>query len=88
MKKIALLFLMFAFPLRLDTQAKVANFMIQEEYYGLGLDYPEKYPLLMKSVSREDILRVAKTYLHPADYTLVVVGNLKEAGMAPEGLKH
>jgi len=51
------------------------------EYYGLGLDYPEKYPNLIQSVTREEVLRVAKTYLHPENYILVVVANLKEAGM-------
>lgn len=81
-------FLIGSFPLRIDTQAKLTNIILQGEYYGLGLDYPEKYPLLIKSVSREDILRVAKTYLHPEDYALIVVGDLTEAGMAPEGLEH
>jgi zinc protease len=74
-------YLIGSFPLRIDTQGKLANFLIQEEYYGLGLDYPEKYPSLIGSVTRKDVLRVAKTYLHPEDYILVVVANLKEAGM-------
>jgi zinc protease len=74
-------YLIGSFPLRIDTQSKLASFLVQVEYYGLGLDYPEKYPLLIKSVTREDVLRVAKTYLHPDHYILVVVGNLKQAGM-------
>jgi zinc protease len=73
-----------SFPLRIDTQAKLANVLLQEEYYGLGLDYPEKYPLLINSVTREDVLRVAKTYLHPDNRILVVVGDLREAGMDTE----
>jgi len=48
---------------------------------SLGLDYPERYPSLIRSVTREDILRVAQTYLHPEKLILVVVGNLKEAGL-------
>jgi zinc protease len=51
------------------------------EYYGLGLDYPGKYPSLIQSVTREDVLRVAKTYLRPEDAILVVVADLKETGM-------
>jgi zinc protease len=74
-------YLIGSFPMRLDTQGKLANFLTQVEYYGLGLDYPEKYPGLIRSVTREEILRVAKAYLHPEDYILVVVANLKEAGM-------
>jgi zinc protease len=78
-------YLIGSFPLRIDTQAKLANVLIQEEYYGLGLDYPEKYPLLIKSVTRADVLRVAETYLHPDNDTLIVVGDLKETGMASDG---
>jgi zinc protease len=74
-------YLIGSFPLRLDTQGKLASFLIQVEYYGLGLDYPQKYPSLIRSVTSEDVLRVAKTYLHPERYILVVVADLKDAGM-------
>jgi zinc protease len=74
-------YLIGSFPMRFDTQSKLANFLAQVEYYGLGLDYPEKYPSLIRSITREDVLRVAKKYLHPKKYVLVIVANLKEAGM-------
>jgi zinc protease len=74
-------YLIGSFPMRLDTQAKLANFLSQVEYFGLSLDYPEKYPSLIGSVTREKVLRVARTYLHLGNYILVVVANLKEAGM-------
>jgi zinc protease len=74
-------YLIGSFPMRLDTQSKMANFLTQVEYYGLGLDYPEKYPFLIQSVTKEDVLRVAQKYLFPEKSILVVVANLKEAGM-------
>ncbi|MGZ3591982.1 MAG: M16 family metallopeptidase, partial [Thermodesulfobacteriota bacterium] len=74
-------YLIGSFPMRFDTQAKVANFLSQVEYYGLGLDYPEKYPSLIRSITREEILRIAKKYLDPQQYVLVIVANLKEAGL-------
>lgn len=74
-------YLIGSFPMRLDTQGKLANFLTQVEYYGLGLDYPDKYPSLIRAVTRDDVLRVAQKYLHPNNYILVVVANLKEAGM-------
>jgi zinc protease len=74
-------YLIGSFPMRLDTQGKLVNFLTQVEYFGLGLDYPEKYPSLIKSVSQEEVLRVAKKYLDPKNYILVIVANLKEAGM-------
>ena len=74
-------YLIGSFPMRLNTQAKLTNFLTQVEYYGLGLDYPEKYPSLIRSITREEVLRVAKKYLHPKNLILVVVANLKESGM-------
>jgi len=74
-------YLIGSFPMRLNTQGKLANFFTQVEYYGLGLDYPEKYPSLIRSITREEILRVAQKYLHPKNTIRVIVANLKEAGM-------
>ena len=70
-----------SFPLRLDTQAQLASFLNQVEYYKLGLRYPEEFPKRISAVTREDVLRVAKAYLQPKTYVLVVVGNLQEVGM-------
>ncbi len=74
-------YLIGSFPLRLDTQSKLARFITQIEYHGLGLDYCEKYPSYINAVTREDVLRVAKSYLHPGSAILVIVAHLKEAGM-------
>lgn len=74
-------YLIGSFPMRLNTQGKIANFLTLVEYYGLGLDYPEKYPSFITSLTREKVQRVAREYLHPEQYILVVVANLKEAGI-------
>lgn len=73
-------YLIGSFPLRLDTNRKVASFLAQVEYYQLGLDYPERYPDLIGKVTREDVQRVATQYLHPEKLITVVVGNLKLLG--------
>lgn len=72
-------YLVGSFPLRLDTQGKLAGFLLQVQYYGLGLDYPEKYPALIQSVTKEEVLRVAKKYLRPENYILVMVADLTDA---------
>jgi zinc protease len=72
-------YLIGSFPLRMDTQGKLVNFLLQAEYYGLGLDYPERYSRLIQSITREDVLRVAREYLHPENCILVVVANQKMA---------
>ncbi len=55
--------------------------MLQIELYGLGLDYADRYPKLVGDVSKEDVLRVAKQYLHPDAMLLVAVANLSEAAI-------
>jgi len=70
-----------SFPMRFDSQEKLAEFIIQIEFYGLGLDYPEHYPSLIRSVTREDIQKAAKTYLHPDHCVLSVVADLKKADL-------
>jgi zinc protease len=70
-----------SFPLRLDTQGKLANFLTQVEYFRLGADYVDRYPSLINAITREDILRVAKTYLDPEKAVTVIVSDLEEAGV-------
>ena len=72
-------FLIGNFPLRIDTGAKMAHLLTTIEFHGLGLDYFEKYPKLIRAVTKEDVLRVAKKYLDPERYVLVVVANQSEA---------
>lgn len=69
------------FPIRLDTNKKIADFLANVEFYNLGLDYVEKYPVYVNSVTKEDILRVAQRYLDSENYVLVVVANHKKAAL-------
>jgi zinc protease len=73
-------YLIGSFPLRLDTNRRVASFLVQVEFYQLGLDYPERYSDLIRNVTREDIERVARQYLHPEKLITVVVGDQKKIG--------
>jgi zinc protease len=68
-----------SFPRRIDTMRKIADFLSAVEFYGLGLDYIEKYPGYIIAVTKEDIKRVAQKYLRPEGYVLVVVGRQEEA---------
>jgi zinc protease len=72
-------YLIGSFALRLDTTAKLAEVASQVEFYNLGLEYFTAYPSWIQKVTKEDILRVAKQYLHPDQYALVLVGNLKQS---------
>lgn len=70
-----------SFPRRLDTNRKIADFLASVEFYNLGLDYAEKYPAYINSITKEDISRVAQKYLDPENFALVVVANQKKASL-------
>jgi zinc protease len=73
-----------SFPLRMDTNGKMVRLLTAIEFYGLGLDFPERYSRLINQVTVEDVLRVARTYLHPYRFLLVVVGNQREINLKRE----
>jgi zinc protease len=70
-----------SFPLKLDTQNSIVQFILQVQIYGLGLDYIDRYPGYIRAVSKEDVQKVARRYLHPDSYVLVAVANQSEAGI-------
>ena len=72
-------FLIGSFPLGLERQSAIASFMVQVEFYGLGLDYAEQYPKLIGSVTKDEVLAVAKKYLHPDSMIVVAAANQGEA---------
>lgn len=75
-------FLTGSFPLRIDTNRDVVSMLTAIEFYGLGLDYPERYPQMILAVTREDVLRVARKYLHPDQGILVVIADLEKAKLS------
>lgn len=62
-----------SFPLRLDSNAKIADFIAQCWFYGLGLDYADVYIQRVSAVTAEDVQRVAQQYLQPEQFIEVVV---------------
>jgi len=70
-------FLIGNFKRRLDTNRKIADFLSMVEFFNLGDDYLEKYPEYINSVTKDDILRVARKYLIPENFVTVIVANQK-----------
>jgi zinc protease len=79
-------YLIGSFPLKYDTLGKIDSFMLQVELYGLGLDYPDRYPKLVGDVTKDDVLTDAKKFLHPDAAILVVVANQREAAIKADSL--
>jgi zinc protease len=79
----AKLYLTGSFPLRLDSNAKIAGFLAQVEFFNLGADYADTYMQRINAVTTADVQRVARQYLHPEQMDLVVVSNLSEVHVPP-----
>jgi zinc protease len=81
-------YLIGSFPRKMDSLSKRAWLLGYVEVYGLGLDYPWKYPELIRHLTPADIQQVAEKYLHPDKYLLVVVGKKSAmpslSGAAPD----
>jgi zinc protease len=69
-----------SFPLGLDTLNELADFVSEVALYDLGEDYAERYLERVAAVTKEDVQRVAREYLHPDALLEVVVTDLKHVG--------
>ncbi|MBF0319346.1 MAG: insulinase family protein [Nitrospirae bacterium] len=77
-------FLTGSFPRKTDTMDKIAMFMAQVEFYGLGLDYDKKYPAIINALTKEDIRRSAQKYLPGDNYKLAIVGNQEKITLSSD----
>ncbi len=58
----------------LETNAGVANVLLDIHCFDLGLDYIDRYPDYINGVSHETIVAVARKYLSTENYVLAVAG--------------
>jgi zinc protease len=63
-----------AYPLRFDSNAKIARFLAGVQAENLGIDYINQRNGMVESVTVDDIKRVAKRLLKPESLFFVVVG--------------
>jgi zinc protease len=68
------------FVFNFDTPSKTLNRLLTYRYYGYPDDFIFQYQKAVESVTRADILRVAKEYLDPSKFVIVAVGNPKDFG--------
>ena len=65
------------FPIRYETTAAIASALATLVIYGLPADYYDTYRSNIRGVSVDDVLRAAKSHLHPTELQTVVVGDAK-----------
>lgn len=66
--------LLNSFVFNFERPAMTLARLVRYEYFGYPKDFIFQYQKAIASVTRADVLRVAKAYLKPADFTIVVAG--------------
>jgi zinc protease len=67
-------YLIGSMPRNLETNIGIANFLQTSEFFGLGLDYDQRLPGLLRAVTREEVHEAARTALDPSRATVAVAG--------------
>lgn len=62
------------FPLRLSSNRKIVNNLAMIGFYGLPLDYLDRFPARVEAVSLEDIRDAFRRRVHPGRMVTVTVG--------------
>ena len=71
-------YLIGSFPRKMDSLARRVSLLGYVEFYGLGLDYPWRYPEIIRNLTPAAIQQAAQKYLQPERYLLVAVGKKSE----------
>lgn len=66
------------FAFEFDSTGKIVERLMRYEYYGYPSDYLQRYQENIGKVTRQDVARVAKQYLRPGEFVVLVLGNAKD----------
>ena len=66
------------FPLRIDSNKKILEYLAVIGFYRLPLDWLDTYSAKVAAVTREDILRAFRARIHPEAMMTVIVGGQVE----------
>jgi zinc protease len=69
-----------AFIFNFDRPARTLSRLVRYDYFGYPADFIFQYQKGIAAVIPQDVLRVAKQYVRPPDFTVVAVGNPAEFG--------
>jgi zinc protease len=74
-------YLIGSMPRALETNAAIANFLQNAEFFDLGLDYDLRLPQLLRAVTLDAANAAARRLLEPNRATIVVAGPYQEHGI-------
>ncbi|HEU4752873.1 MAG TPA: pitrilysin family protein, partial [Armatimonadota bacterium] len=61
-------------PVRMETNDGIAGYMLNTEYYGLGLDYVYRAPEYIRSQTRERLREAARRHMDPGGFSIAMAG--------------
>lgn len=71
-------FIVGSFPLQIETPNQIASKVIDLELYDLPRNFYDTFNDRVEAVTAQDLLSVARKYLHPDKIAIAVAGNSKE----------
>jgi zinc protease len=76
-------YLIGSMPRNLETNSGIASFLHTAEFFGLGLDYDRRLPLLLEAVTLDEVHAATRRILDP-DRASVVIAGPYEAASRPD----
>ena len=70
------------FPLRIDSNAELANYLVWLGYHRLPLDYMHTFQERIRAISLEEVQQALRAHLHPDRLLTVTVGDEATAQVA------
>jgi zinc protease len=67
-----------SYPIRFSSNQGKLYEAINIELYQLGLNWVDKYPGKIRALTLDEVNRAARERLHPGQYVMVVMGNVKK----------
>ncbi len=66
--------LLGSLPRQLETNEGMAAVLGEIDLYDLGLDYLERYPDIVRALTRDQVTAAARTWLPPAHLVTAIAG--------------
>ena len=67
-----------SFPSTYESYEEFVKILRRINIYGLGYKFFEEFPQKIEAITKDDVLRVAKKYLHPETLTISICGDIDE----------
>jgi zinc protease len=67
-------YLIGSVPVRMETNDGIAGYLLNTEYYGLGMDYVYRAPGYIRAQTREALREAARRHMDPSTFSTAIAG--------------